>query len=137
MAENLAALDSDADRNRSVKEFRIARSFYKEQFLQGPLLKHILSVICSLLFALKVLYLHFDISQVIQTREKIAAGGDPQAKLIQFSSVIKRKTFWKRIEICSHSPGNTCDLNFAFDRSQVLPTQVSPRGGCCVWRPTS
>ncbi|KAL2749506.1 hypothetical protein V1477_002446 [Vespula maculifrons] len=35
----------------------------------------------------------------------------------------------------SHPPGSTC-VTLDLDISQVIPTQVSPRGGCCIWRPT-
>ncbi|KAL2716563.1 hypothetical protein V1478_014239 [Vespula squamosa] len=38
------------------------------------------------------------------------------------------------IYLRNHSPGSTC-IELNFDISQVLPTQVSPRGGCCIWRP--
>ncbi|KAF7410258.1 hypothetical protein HZH68_004639 [Vespula germanica] len=33
-----------------------------------------------------------------------------------------------------HSPGSTC-IELDFEILQVPPTQVSPRGGCCIWRP--
>ncbi|KAL2728326.1 hypothetical protein V1477_017602 [Vespula maculifrons] len=41
------------------------------------------------------------------------------------------KRSWKNLEICSHSLGNTSiPLNSV--TTKVLPTQVPPRGGCCI-----
>ncbi|KAL2738298.1 hypothetical protein V1477_011657 [Vespula maculifrons] len=45
------------------------------------------------------------------------------------------KIFWKNLKERSHSQGDTCSLQ-DFDISQVLPTQVPPRGGCCIWGPS-
>ncbi|KAL2745117.1 hypothetical protein V1477_006534 [Vespula maculifrons] len=44
--------------------------------------------------------------------------------------------FWNLTEISSHSPDSTCITQY-FDILQVPSTQVSPRGGCCIWRPKS
>ncbi|KAL2751360.1 hypothetical protein V1477_000518 [Vespula maculifrons] len=51
-----------------------------------------------------------------------------------------RKSCWifnfgKVFEACSHSLGNTC-IAGDFDVTKVLPTQVPPRGGSCIWGPT-
>ncbi|KAL2748114.1 hypothetical protein V1477_003663 [Vespula maculifrons] len=41
------------------------------------------------------------------------------------------KRSWKNLKICSHSLGNTSiPLNLV--TKKVLPTQVPPRGGCCI-----
>ncbi|KAL2751354.1 hypothetical protein V1477_000512 [Vespula maculifrons] len=48
---------------------------------------------------------------------------------------LHRKDFGKVFEACSHSLGNTC-IAEDFDVTKVLPTQVPPRGGSCIWGPT-
>ncbi|KAL2728327.1 hypothetical protein V1477_017603 [Vespula maculifrons] len=52
----------------------------------------------------------------------------PSKTRVRKSSSIIRS--WKNLEERSHSLGNTCSL-LVSDVSQVLPTQVPPRGVAC------